>query len=237
MTILSKLWAERKWLRSLPQTIWFNFRFLPFKQAIKLPIWLYKPHFLQAKGEIVIESTRIRPGMIKLGGYFVSLYPNSGITFDLHKGSRMVFKGACLIGNNSTLSVGSRGTLSFGDDFLASTTLRMVCYKEVTLGRKNRCGWDVTFMDTDLHAMTKTGGGHTKGYGYIRTGAYNWFGTKCHVMKFTETPNYCTFSACTKVSGKVDVPEYSVVGQSGHLEVKRTGVWRNPDDDKIDFDS
>lgn len=33
-------------LRSIFSTIYFNLYYLPFKQAIKLPILLYKPHLI-----------------------------------------------------------------------------------------------------------------------------------------------------------------------------------------------
>ena len=45
-----------------------NFRFLPFKQAIHLPIDVYgKLRILSYKGDIRIETNALRPGMIKLG--------------------------------------------------------------------------------------------------------------------------------------------------------------------------
>lgn len=48
--IKSKAWV----LRSIIPTIYFNFHYLPFKQAIKLPIFLYKPHLKLMKGTITI---------------------------------------------------------------------------------------------------------------------------------------------------------------------------------------
>lgn len=43
-------------LRSLPQTVWFNFHYLPFHQAVHLPILLYKPHFIESKGTLQIQG-------------------------------------------------------------------------------------------------------------------------------------------------------------------------------------
>ena len=37
------------------QTVYFNFHHLPFKQAIFLPIILYKPQLVSTKGKIIIE--------------------------------------------------------------------------------------------------------------------------------------------------------------------------------------
>lgn len=35
---------------SLFRTIWFNFHYLPISQAVKLPIYLHRPHFMRDWG-------------------------------------------------------------------------------------------------------------------------------------------------------------------------------------------
>ena len=80
-------------LRYLPQTIYFNFHYLPFSQAIHMPILLYKPKFVKLKGSIIIESEKIHTGMIKLGVNNVSIYPNNGISIELD--GNIHFKGTC----------------------------------------------------------------------------------------------------------------------------------------------
>ena len=52
MNIFVKLWNNRHMLRYIHKTVYFNFRSLPFRQAIKLPIWLYRPNILSCKGKI-----------------------------------------------------------------------------------------------------------------------------------------------------------------------------------------
>lgn len=54
MKIFQKLWQHRHDVRSLPQTIWFNFRFLPLSQAVHLPILLYKPRLMNCTGTVEI---------------------------------------------------------------------------------------------------------------------------------------------------------------------------------------
>lgn len=83
MHIIKRLWYKRWVLRSLLSTIYFNFHYLPFRQAVRLPILLYKPHFLDLKGKIII-SGGVKTGMIELGRYKVSLYPNSGVVIENH---------------------------------------------------------------------------------------------------------------------------------------------------------
>lgn len=55
MLQIIKLIKSKSWvLRSIIPTIYFNFYYLPFKQAIRLSIFLYKPHLHLMKGTIKI---------------------------------------------------------------------------------------------------------------------------------------------------------------------------------------
>ena len=54
--IINKIKGNRWVLRSIIPTIYFNFHYLPFRQAVKLPIFLYKPHLKLTKGSITIQG-------------------------------------------------------------------------------------------------------------------------------------------------------------------------------------
>lgn len=58
-------------------SFWFNLHYLPLKQAIKIPIFIYSPIYVSKSGNIKIESP-IRKGMIHLGRYSCPMY-NKGI--------------------------------------------------------------------------------------------------------------------------------------------------------------
>ena len=225
-------WAHRHDLRSLPYSIYFNLHYLPLKTAIRLPILLYKPRLLSLKGQVMIEG-RLKYGQVRLGFPTVSLYPNSGIMFENH-GGKVVFKGACTVGNNSALSIGSKGRIEFGDGF-SSSSLRITSYDSITFGNNVRIGWDSLVMDTDFHKLTKLCGGYTSGHGAITIGSDCWLGNGCRIMKRTKIPDHCVVSAGTTLSGPVDVPRYSVIGIKLDVVVKGTGMWRNVDDDVIEY--
>ena len=54
-------------------------------------------------------------------------------------------------------------------------------------------------------------------------------------MKRTQTPNYCVIQSGTALSGLVSVPEYSVIGNNTKVVEKASGLWRNIDDDMIEY--
>lgn len=234
MDILRKIWSRRWMLRSLLTTIRFNFHYLPFKQAVFLPIVLYKCKIINSlRGGVIIKSsTPIKFGMITLGCPSVSIYPNNGIIYD--NAGTIIFKGYCNIGNNSAISIGRHGTVIFGDMFSASTTLRLVCYNSITFENNVRVGWECTFMDTDFHRMKKLNGGYTKGFGSIQIGKGCWFANRCTILKNTQTAEYNTFSTGSIVSKKFEIP-YAVYGPSS-IELKREGIYRDIKDDKINYE-
>lgn len=221
-------------LRSLLTTIRFNFHYLPFNQAVYLPIVLYKCKIINYLGGVKLDvPTPLKFGMITLGRPSVSIYPNSGIIYENHGGT-IIFKGSCNIGNNSAISIGPYGTLTIGDKFAASTTLRLVCYNRITFEDEVRIGWECTFMDTDFHRMKKINGGYTKGVGSILVGKGCWFANRCVVLKNTQTAEYNTFSTGSIVNKKYEIP-YAVYGPT-NIELKHTGIYRDLNDDKIDYE-
>lgn len=228
--IIDNIWL----LRSLPQTIYFNLRVLPLAQAIKLPIWLYKPHFGKLyKGGVILNIQRIRPGIIKLGRNVVNIYPNSGVFIDIR--GRIIFNGECAIGNDSAITVGKTGVLQFGSNFRATTSIKVVCYHSIKFGDNVLVGWDCLFMDTDFHSLTRNDGTKTKGYGKIIIGDGVWFGCGCRVFKRTTIPSQCVIAAQTILKEEIEGSENekTIIGNSNSAMVLAKGYYRNPSDDLI----
>ncbi len=234
-SVFKKVWKNRWILRSLFHSIYFNFHYLPWKQAIHLPILLYKPKLICCKGSVSIDAKEIKMGMILLGRNCVSRYPNSGIIYG-NCGGKIIFHGKCFIGNNSALSIGGKGYVEFGNNFSVSATFDLVAFHSISFGDNVGVGWECLFMDTDGHKMTKVAGGYSKGYGSIKIGKNNWIGGKTTVLKHTQTPDFCVVSMGSLLNKKYEFPPYSVIGLSSEMEIKRQGVWRNKFDDVIEYE-
>lgn len=231
--ILKKIWLEKWMFRSILSSIYFNFHYLPFSQAIKLPILLYKPKLLKCKGSVVING-KIKTGMICLGKYQVSLYPNTGIVFENH-GGKIIFNGSCSIGNNSAISIGSKGCVSFGNNFSATTSLKLTSYCSIMFGEDVLCGWECLFMDTDFHQLTLINSNEKlRSYGSIAIGKGCWFSLKTTVMKGTVLPDYCVVAANSLLNKEYVIPEYSLIAGQPAL-LKRNGVFRDKLNDRIEY--
>lgn len=235
MSIIGKVWKKRWMLRSIIPTIWFNFHYLPFRQAINLPIILYKPDLLKCKGKVVIQSPKLSFGMIRLGYRSCNIYPNTGITWENHGGT-MVFRGRTLIGNDSYVSVGPQSTILFEDDFKATASLKLVSYRGVKFGKGTRLGWGCLVMDTNFHPlfdMEKKK--YKKASGPIEIGDYNWFGTQCKIMHSTITPERCIFGMNTTVTRNCVKESYCVMG-GDPVKILTRNVMRDYEHDTEVYD-
>lgn len=220
-------------LRYLPYTLYFNFYYLPLKQAIVLPIWLYKPNFIKLKGNVTISGS-IKSGMIRLGFNRVSIYPQTGISLEI-KGT-IKFLGRCDIGNNSYISIGEKGNVKFGDQFAASTSLKLVCYKSIVFGDRVRFGYDCMCVDTDFHSIKSEAGNMvSNAIGGISLGADCWIAMKCVVLKNSVLPNKSIVASMSLLNKSyAELPE-KVMLAGVPASLKKVGVWRDILDDKVDY--
>lgn len=138
-----------------------------------------------------------------------------------------------MIGSNSSVCVGEKGTLIMGENFAATTSLKLICYHHVSFGTNTLIGWDCIFCDTDFH---RTHSEHpSSGYAPIEIGDSNWFAMKSIVLKGTRTPNRCIVGA-----GSVLTKDYSSLPKECLLagnpaSLKKTGVYLDRDDDRINY--
>ena len=208
------IFEKIKYVRSILSSLYFNFHYLPFYQAIRLPILLYKPHLLSCKGSISIcpEEGGVFPGMIKLGFRKVSIYPNNGFLWE-NKGGKIVFKGRCDIGNDCYLSFGPKTNVEFGDGFCMTAGGKLVSYRGVKFGKGVSFGWEVLCTDTNIHPLYDIiNKQYLKASGQIIIGDYNWFGAQCKIMHSTVTPEHCIFGMGSVVTRGCEKKSYCVMG-------------------------
>ena len=224
--MLQILWKRRWVLRSLFKSLYFNFHYLPIKQAIKLPIILYKPHFRNLKGQIILKGP-IKTGMILLGKYCVALYPNNGIVIENHGGT-IIFNGKCHIGNNSFLSIGPKASVIFGSNFHSTTSLKLASYYNIEFKDNVLCGWNCLFMDTDFHQLSRLHStNNTKlPYNKILIGHDCWFAMNTTILKGTILADH-TIIASNSLLNK-DYSNYSYCLLAGQpATVKKQGIYRD----------
>ncbi len=204
----------------------FNFVFLPFKQAIYLPIWVENLHFHNTKnctGKIVIATDKLRPRMIKLGKR-VTPYYKRGITLNI--AGTLVFSGRCKIGAYSVVEAYDGTTLTFGDNVGTNDCFRIVCSNKITIGDNTSIGWNVSIRDTDFHPLEDvyTGKPLCKPSSPIIIGRNNWIASDCRISKGFRTADDVVVAQGTKCSSRIKMNPQSLIGEKNPCEVLDEGI-------------
>lgn len=207
---------------------------LPFKQAVKLPILLYKPKFYNIQSKITIKSNKIYPGMILLGTKGSSYDDHStGVRMNLYKGGRIIFNGTCRIGCNSIIEVGKHANLEFGDNFMATSTLKLYCFCNIHFEDNVSLGWDQLIMDTNWHPLKDTITG--KKYPSskpIFIGKNNWFGSRCVILPGVNTSDFSIFGLGCILNKNTVSTEFTLHTTDTTIIPQRHNIYRDLNDDK-----
>ena len=156
MKIFAHISQIRELLRANTlKTIIFNFRMLPWRQAIRIPILLYENVDCRlSTGKIIfLHDTRsLHFGDLQIGQ---SLYfpAKRGMTTTLiiqgtlEVGHRVKFK------NGSTVHIAPNAVCRLNDKVTFGERANLVCYKKITAGPLVSFSWDCSVFDTNFHYL------------------------------------------------------------------------------------
>lgn len=175
-----------KILLSIPKTIWFNFRYLPFRQALKLPIWVAGNVRIRElhRGCLHLQGA-LRMGLIRIG-----YHETDGIDFyevhtiiNVDKSGIIEFKNDAHIGTGAIIRVKEGGAISFGDNFAISGTTSIIASKSIRFGDEVQLSWNSQIMDSDAHKIYDTEGNWINPPREIIVGNHVWIASNTTVMK------------------------------------------------------
>lgn len=225
MGYFSVLWSLLK--TNLFATVWFNFRVLPFRQAIHFPFFIYGRFLLRSfDGSVIIDCDRLWPGMIKIGKRDWYVATSIARTIWTINGN-LVFYGSARFMHGSYLLVARGGRLEMGTRALFGTDVHFCCFDQITLGNDVRMAWDVQIMDTSFHYIEKVDSGEVSSLTKpIIIGNNVWVGNRVTISKGAVLPDY-TIVASNSLCNK----DYSESGGSILIagcpaRIKMTGVRR-----------
>lgn len=206
----------------MPRSIYVNFRCLPFRQAIRLPILVsHRTRCKSLRGKIVITGP-LKVGLVKIGLGTSQVVDFRRERTIINLRGKVIFGGKCKIGAGSRIFVAESGTLSFGNNFHNSSNLNILCFNTVTFGSNNGQGWHNTIMDSDQHAIINEEGKRINEDAPIVFGNNVWCGCHCTILKGTTIGNDVVVGANSNVSGIH--PENNVILAGNPAKVVKSGV-------------
>jgi len=216
MLILKKIFSHNYWA-----ILYFNFKMLPFNQAIKLPFdFYYKIRFENLSGSVVLNEQYLHRGIIKIGGRGSEMFERSTTIIDL-KG-KANFNGIVELGHGSLLRIENKGNVTLGNNVRTGAKSKIFCEEEIVLKGELDFSWECQIFDTNFHYVrnlnTNTIDAKTSP---VSIGSHNFFGNRVTVMKGTITPDHfivASNSLCNK-----DYTIYPIYSVFGGIPAKQIG--------------
>lgn len=166
---------------------YFNFKMLPFKQAIKLPFdFYYSVRFENVSGRVQLEQKTIRRGMIKIGGRGSEMFSRSQSILDIQ--GTVIFRGVCELGHGVLLRVDPGGQVDFGHNVRLGALTKLFCKNKIKFGDEIDFSWECQIFDTNFHYLIDTRNESVDPIcGTVNIGSRNWFGNRITAMKGCRT--------------------------------------------------
>lgn len=187
---------------SVWRTIYFNFRTLPFRQAVKLPIFIYSGHKLFIlSGKVIIEG-QIKKGMIQIGKNTesFSLCDNSGF-IQINEGCTLRFLGPAKIGVNTKMRLVS-SNVTIGKNAFIGTGVRIIANGSyIVIGEGSRIAFETIIMNSSFHyTYNDNKGCYSRMTNPIIIGAYNWIGNRSTITGNVHTKDFTIICAGSLVN-------------------------------------
>lgn len=207
---------------SIIKTVWFNFRFLPLRQALKLPIVIHYKTKCAIKGNGSIEiDSQCRTFMIRIGFHAVPVVPERTTAMIIR--GRLIFKGTAHIGRGSRIVVNEGALLELGDNFAISSSSFINCFKHIRTGKDIQLAWGDLLMDSDTHSIYGEDGTLINEDKDIILGDRIWIGCDCKVLKGAIIPDNCVVGANSVVTSIPLEPNSLIVGSPAKSVKKISG--------------
>lgn len=206
---------------SIIYSLYFNLKYLSFRQAIKCPIYInYHVKIRKlCRNNIVINSDKLYFGMIHIGISKGSFYlANKISTIYIEEACKLVFNGVCYIDGGFSIAINNKGEINIGNNvhfnanvILSSSSLIKICDNVGT-------GWNCTFIDWDGHDIIDM---ETKKIincpRPIIIGKNCWIGAKVAIMKGTELCNNVIVPYGSIITKKCIQPFCVFGGKPNHI--------------------
>lgn len=215
-----------RYILGFPKSIWLNFRKLPFRQAIRMPILVYRTKLKSISGSIEIKAAKLKTGLIKIGFGTTQVSDIQRERVILNIDGKVVFNGKCKFGTGSRIFVGKDATVSFGDNFNATSHLKLVCNRQMTFGNDDLLSWNCLLMDTDQHTVVDGNTGEKVNQDKpILIGNHVWMGCNTTVMKGAEVADNVIIGSNSVIAGKHLTAGVAIAGNPART-VKENIVWK-----------
>lgn len=176
-------------LISLPVTIYVNFRCLPFKTAVKLPLFIgYNTRIDKLSGNIRF-GCKPKTFMVRIGWGGTRGRENGKKNYLLvNDNASIQFNGKCTMSSGISLIL-DQGTLIIGDHFFSNKNCTISCNHKIVIGDHALVGWNVEILDSDNHKVIHKNKNMAEADRSIEIGDHVWIAAFSHILKNSYIPD------------------------------------------------
>lgn len=217
---MGKFYSER--IESMPYRNWFNpiitiylnFRSFPFKQAVKLPIFVYGwPKIFSLYGDM--ECVDIcKTGMIRLNKTIDGAPSNPGPNTAINNWGKIIFHGPCLIHTANKINVLRGAILEFGLKCKIMHYCNITAHKQVIVGANTWITHRCQILDSNFHFVADFNKKSISRYCKpICIGKSCWICNSSTIAAGAKIPDYTIVASNSLVNKDFsDIPTESIIG-------------------------
>lgn len=216
-----------KILLSFPRTVWFNLRYLPLTQALKLPVWIAPNVRVKKMWRGGIQLSKVSTGILHIGYHeadAVDVYSAHTI-LDINNGGVVCCKGSIHIGQGAILCVKSTGNLFLGQNFAISGTSTIVCTENISFGDNVQLSWNSLIMDSDAHSIIDSIDTLQQKTLPVIIGSHVWIAANVTILKGVYIANNCVVAGNSLLNKKYDTDNALIAGVPARI-IKHIKTWR-----------
>lgn len=174
---------------SLPITIYVNFRCLPLKMALKLPIFVGHRTRIDKLSRNITFGCEPKTFMVRIGwGGTEGREMGKKNYLLLNENASVQFNGKCTMSSGVSL-VMDLGMLEIGENFFCNKNCTISCNDKITIGDDVLFGWNVEILDSDNHKVIHKNKENTYNRGPIKIGNHVWVASYSHILKNSTIPD------------------------------------------------
>lgn len=212
---------------SVIYSIYFCFRYLPLKQAIKIPIIIDISVRIRnlKRGRLIINSEKPSFAMSRIGFHKVPSIDEWNIhtIIDIENNGTLILHGDIHIGKGAIISC-KRGILEIGQHFAISGTTTIICYKKIIIGNNVQFSWNTLVMDSDTHPIYDIENNRINNDKEIIIGNNVWIGCNNTILKGTKIGNNCVIGSGSVLTKDYKEDNKIIVGNPATIK-KTIAYW------------
>ena len=211
---------------NLLATLYLNFRMLPIRQAVKLPLDVYYGiRFDNLSGRIVLKGKKVYRGMVKFGAQGSDMFQRKGCILAIE--GTLTLEGSCVFGCSNTIKIRKGAEVTIGNGAIFGAENLLYAEKEMCFGDEFLSSWKCQFMDSDTHFIVDLQSGETTvSVKSVAIGKHCWIGNHVIVNKGTQlADNTIVASRSLVTKDFAQEGEYCVLAGIPAKVIQRNKAW------------